>query len=207
MADLNFRNWLQQMNTLGHEIVIHGFFHERARQAKETARQKIVTRFYTADEGEFFDLDYPSALQLIRDAQRDFEANGFRPRGFIAPAWLISAEAERAAIDAGMIYTTTLRSIRDFVAREEYFSQSLVYSVRSGWRRDASLAWNRWLFLRLTTTPLLRFGIHPPDIAHTAVWRQIGRMVDQALRDRQAMTYLGWLQAKSGISNQQSAIG
>ena len=62
--------------------------------------------FYTADEGEFFDLSYATALDLIRDAQHDFAAHGFRPSGFIAPAWLIGAEAERAAIDAGMTYTT-----------------------------------------------------------------------------------------------------
>jgi hypothetical protein len=56
-------------------------------------------------------------------------------------------------------------------------SQSLVYSVRSGWRRVSSLAWNRSLFRRLTTNPLLRLGIHPPDIDHRAIWKQIAEIV------------------------------
>ena len=192
------------MDTLGHEIVIHGFFHERARKKKETAREKIVTRFYTADEGEFFDLDYASALRLIRTAQEDFAAIGLEPSGFIAPAWLLAAEAERAAIDAGISYTTTLRSVRDFVARSEFASQSLVYSVRRAWRRAASLVWNRILFRRLTNNPLLRLSIHPPDVRHPAVWRQILRIVDEALLNRTPLTYREWLGRKSEIRNPKS---
>ena len=130
----------------------------------KTTRAKIVTRIYTADEGEFFDLGYDEALRLIQNAREDFETHGFHPTGFIAPAWLLGEEAERAVIDAGMSYTTTLRTVRDFGGNRTIPSQSLVYSVRSGWRRLSSLAWNRSLFRRLTTNPLLRLGIHPPDI-------------------------------------------
>ena len=143
----------------------------------KTPATKIVTRFYTADEGEFFDLGYGEALRLIREAQEDFETHDFHPHGFIAPAWLLGAEAERAVIDAGMSYTTTLRTVRDFDGDRTIPSQSLVYSVRSGLRRISSLAWNRSLFRRLTSNPLLRLGIHPPDIDHRAIWRQIGEIV------------------------------
>jgi predicted deacetylase len=206
LADLGFRSWLEEMNASGHEIVLHGFFHERARRNNETPREKIVTRFYTADEGEFFDLGYADTLRLIREARQDFDAHGFYPNGFIAPAWLLGAEAERAAIDAGMTYSTTLRTVRDFAAGQTFTSQSLVYSVRSGWRRTMSLAWNRSLFRRLTNNPLLRLGIHPPDITHRRIWRQIGKIIDAALRDRQAMTYRDWLGQKSAISNQKSEM-
>jgi uncharacterized protein len=117
-----------------------------------------------------------------------------------------------------MSYTTTLRTVRGFASGRNFHSQSLVYSVRSRWRRVMSLAWNRSLFLRLTTNPLLRLGIHPPDIAHGAIWRQIGKIIDEALRDRQVMTYLDWIrdqsaisrnaarQGEPGLSNQQSEI-
>ncbi len=193
MEDDDFCAWLQFLQEEGSEIVLHGFFHERARRPNESARDKIVTRLYTADEGEFFDLDYAEASRLIRQAQHDFAERDFRPRGFIAPAWLLSAEAERAAIDAGMVYTTTLRAVRDFAARQEFAAQSLVYSVRSAWRRGASLAWNRGLFARLTRSRLLRLSLHPPDISHPAIWRQIERIITRALRDRAAMTYQAWL--------------
>lgn len=206
LADPSFRSWLEEVNASGHEIVIHGFFHERVRKTDEGAREKILTRFYTADEGEFFDLGYSEALRLIGEARQDFEGHGFCPNGFIAPAWLLGAEGERAAIDAGMTYTTTLRTVRDFAAGRIFTSQSLVYSVRSGWRRTMSLAWNRSLFRRLTNNPLLRLGIHPPDIARRAIWRQIGSIIDEALRDRQAMTYGEWLAQLSEFRIPQSEI-
>ncbi len=193
MADPAFCEWLRELGERGHEVVLHGFFHERARRPNETPRDQFITRFYTADEGEFYDLGYDEARALIEEAQRDFAAQGFRPRGFIAPAWLLGAEAERAAIDAGMTYTTTLRQVRDFVARQEIASQSLGYSVRSSWRRGLSLGWNRWLFSRLTNNALLRLSLHPPDISHPEIWRQIRGIIARALRDREPMTYQSWL--------------
>ncbi len=206
LGEPGFVSWLQDLNAQGHEIVLHGFYHQRARRGGESARQKMITRVYTADEGEFFDLDYEEAARLLREARDEFAAHEFHPTGFIAPAWLLGAEAQRAAIDAGFRYTTTLRTVRDFSAGEEFVSQSLVYSVRSGWRRVMSLAWNRGLFRRLTSNPLLRLGIHPPDIAHGAIWEQILALIGKALRDREPMSYQEWLGRKSALRTPKSAL-
>jgi hypothetical protein len=92
-----------------------------------------------------------------------------------------------------MTYTTTLRKVRDFVARREIASQSLVYSVRSNWRRGVSLGWNSWLFSRLTNNALLRLSLHPPDVLHPAIWRQVREIIGKALQDRKPMTYQSWL--------------
>ena len=210
LRDPAFAEWLHELDARGHEIVIHGFYHQRARRAVESARQKFVSRVYTADEGEFYDLAYEEALRLIRDAQDEFASHGFQANGFIAPAWLLSPAAERAAIDAGCRYTTTLRMVRDFTWDKEFLSQSLVYSVRSGWRCAVSLFWNRMLFGRLMKNPLLRLGLHPPDIEHPAIWRQINALVAKALRDRRPTTYERWLDEQSMIrlpeTDRQSAI-
>src|SRR5215813_11067313 len=53
-----FVAWLRGLEVDGHEIVIHGYFHERPPQTKETLRDKLVTRLYTRKEGEFYDLSY-----------------------------------------------------------------------------------------------------------------------------------------------------
>jgi predicted deacetylase len=206
LAEPAFRSWLHQLAADGHEIAIHGFFHRRARRKNEQTRVKILTRIYTADEAEFFDLGYQDALRLIEQTRNDFETQGFHPTGFIAPAWLLGREAERAVIAAGMNYTTTLRSVRDFAGGRMIRSQTLVYSVRSGWRRFSSLVWNRSLCRRLTTNPLLRLAIHPPDIDHPAVWKQIGELIEAAVRDRQATTYQQWLSDQPAVCNQKSAI-
>ncbi len=207
LGDPAFTAWLKELDGRGHEIVIHGFYHQRARRAGETARQKVVTRLYTADEGEFYDLDYEEASRLIRAAQGEFVAAGFHPTGFIAPAWLLSTETERAASEAGLRYTATLTAVRDFVSGAEFLSQSLVYSVRSDWRCAVSLFWNRALFRRLTRNPLLRLGLHPPDLEHRGVWRQINALVTRALRNREPMTYQGWLDSQRESSQQKAAVG
>ena len=189
----DFIAWLQELARQGHEVVIHGYHHQRERREGESVRQKAVTRLYTADEGEFYDLDYDEALRLIRLAQGEFTAQGLQPTGFIAPAWLLSAEAERAAIEAGIRYTTTLTAVRDFASGREHLSQSLVYSVRSDWRCAISLLWNRTLFRRLKRNPLLRVSLHPPDLAHPGIWRQITALIAKGRRDREVMTYRAWL--------------
>ncbi len=206
LGDERFTAWLRELEGKGHEIVIHGFYHQRSPRVGQSARQKLLTSVYTADEGEFFDLDYEEALRLLRKAQREFAARDFHPVGFIAPAWLLGAAARRAVVDAGFRYTTTLRAVSDLAAGAEFVSQSLVYSTRSKWRRVLSLGWNRTLFSCLTTNPLLRLGIHPPDIEHQAIWRQIRAVVDAALRDRRAATYRSWLAEHASTRHETSNI-
>jgi predicted deacetylase len=193
MADRQFAEWLCELQSRGHEIVIHGYFHERARRRRESLRDRLITRLYTADEGEFFDIGYDEALRLIRRAREEFENEGLRPIGFIAPAWLLSMEAEAAARDAGIRYTTRIATVRDFDADKDFHSRSMVYSTRAAWRRAASIVWNTMLFRRLTNTPLVRLGIHPPDRDHEGVWSAILRHAENLAASRSVRTYQNWL--------------
>ncbi len=95
--DRGFVRWLQDLEAQGHEIVIHGYFHERPRRNGEGLPEKFFTRLYTRDEGEFYDLDYDEAFRRITQAREEFARAGLTPRGFIAPAWLLGPAAERAA--------------------------------------------------------------------------------------------------------------
>ena len=185
--------WLREMEGRGHEIVIHGYFHDRPRRENETAREKFMTRFYTDDEGEFFDLTYDEALRRITRARQEFVSLGLAPRGFIAPAWLLNSEGERAAADAGMEYTTRLGSVRDLVRSETFAARSIVYSVRNQWRRTVSLAWNATLVLATKQRPLMRLSIHPPDCTHAEIWNQILRFLDRLLNGRTVTTYAAWI--------------
>src|ERR1700751_4952910 len=102
IKDGQFVSWLRDLEAQGYEIVIHGYFHQRPRRRSEPLRDRFVTRVYTQDEGEFYDLRYDEAFRRIKSARDEFRAAGLHPRGFVAPAWLLSAEAEQAARDAEM---------------------------------------------------------------------------------------------------------
>jgi uncharacterized protein len=191
--DRKFVSWLRGLESDGHEIVIHGYFHERPRRANETLRDKFITRFYTLAEGEFYDLDYDEAFHRIGKARKEFREAGLTPRGFIAPAWLLSKEAERATRDAELEYTTRLRRVCDLRTEKTFAARSLVYSVESAWRRKVSLLWNGVLLRVMKTRPLLRVSIHPPDFLVPAVWAQILDSLEGMREIRTPTTYRDWI--------------
>ena len=191
----DFCQWLRVQQEKGHEIVTHGTFHLRERTAKESWLDQMITRVYTANEGEFYDLTAEDAEMKMRKAQADFAVIGLQPVGFIAPAWLLSEGAERAARETGFHYTTTLREVRCLQKNTTHVSQSLVYSVRSAWRRQCSLRWNRWLAARLASNPVIRLGIHPPDWSYPAIRRQILTLASNLAKKRTACSYANWTQA------------
>jgi predicted deacetylase len=173
--------------------VIHGYFHERPSHAAESFFEKLVTRIYTQGEGEFYDIGYDEAFRRIKTARDEFCSAGLKPRGFVAPAWLLSAEAERAARDAEMEYTTRLRNILDLRSGEIFSARSLVYSVRNNWRRRTSLLWNAALSRMVKENPLVRVSIHPPDFSHPTIWRQIVDLISEMAPIRTPITYQDWI--------------
>ena len=186
-----FCDWLR-ISAQMHEVVLHGYFHSRPRSAGGWW-DTFVTEHYTAREGEFYDLSENEATRRLERGKHEFAQLGLMARGFIAPAWLLGREAERAVRTAGFEYTTRLRTFKDLVTGRETLSHSLVWSVRSAWRRIASLCWNRLLANKLVRAPLLRIGLHPVDWQHSAVRRQALQLVRSALAAREAITYEGWL--------------
>ncbi len=191
--DRQFVSWLRDLEARGHEIVIHGYFHERPARTGETLRDKFITRFYTQREGEFYDLDYEEAFRRITRARDEFRQCGLTPRGFIAPAWLLGDESERAVRDADLEYTTRLASVSDLRTARTFAARSLVYSVRNGWRRATSLAWNGVLARCMTGSSLLRVGIHPPDYLYPRIWRQINDALSMMRGERAPTTYRDWI--------------
>jgi predicted deacetylase len=188
-----FVTWLRALEADGHEIAIHGYFHERPPQKREPLRDKFMTRFYTQNEGEFYDLDYEEALRRITTARDEFRALGLKPRGFIAPAWLLGNEAEQAVRDADFEYTTRLRTVCDLRSESTFSARTLVYSVHSSWRRALSRGWNATLFRLLKTKPLLRISIHPPDYSQPIIWKQILGFIAATKSARTATTYQDWI--------------
>lgn len=205
LDDPDFCRWLAARAARGHEIVIHGYFHQRERVAGARLRDRFMTQVYTAGEGEFFDLSHAEAAALIGRAQSDFDRfhreyapDVAPPVGFIAPAWLLGAEAGAAVRDAGLWYTTRLATFENLRTGQTIHSQSLVYSPRSAWRRLASRGWNAWLARRLRSNPLLRLGLHPPDRDFPALWNQILQLAAAARNERDVATY-GDLVTRSAI--------
>ena len=193
-GDPEFAGWLRSELAGGCEAVLHGYCHLRENRVGDGPWKRLVTRSYTAGEGEFFDLEKNAALDLLQRGRAALGACGISCAGFIAPAWLLGAAAEEAVCEAGFEYTTRIATVSDFRAGCVHPSRSQVWSVRAAWRRACSLAWNALLFRAAARAPLARIGIHPPDWEHPAIRRQILKIAGMAHAGREAVTYEGWLQ-------------
>jgi len=187
--DPAFRTWLMRNVEAGHEPVLHGYFHQRPRAKSDSLRKKLTTEFYTAGEGEFIDLSTTAASMLLERGLADLSFLSRRIAGFIAPAWLLGSSAETAVRTLDFLYTTRLNSVRRFDSGRDLHSQSLVWSTRATWRVAMSLIWNRSLAFSLDGAPLVRLGIHPPDLEHASVWNQIRDLVAVAARSRECVSY------------------
>jgi predicted deacetylase len=177
-ADLN--RW----QDLGNEMVLHGYFHDRRESPRENLPALFWTRLYTNREAEFLDLPREEARTRLQKGKAMLNRLGLRTAGFIAPAWLMAPGLEEMLGAEGFAYTTRLGEIVSLVPgrRASLYSQSLCYSTRAGWRRFASLAWNKQLFGKLRETNLIRLSLHPRDLEFPRIRRQVDQILRAALK-------------------------
>lgn len=182
--------WLHSLARRGHEIVVHGYYHRRERRIGESFRDRVITRFYTADEGEFYDISQFEAEQRLQQARQILRDMALSAAGFIAPAWLLGEGGRRACRAMGFQYTVLFDRIEDLVTGGQTQARSLVYSTRAAWRRVVSRIYNPRLARSRRDDPVLRLSIHPPDRDYPAVWRQLLALAKEAASGRDVVTYI-----------------
>jgi hypothetical protein len=192
LRDGNFCDIVSGWQAQGHEIVLHGYFHDRRESPPENLSNVFWTRFYTNREAEFLDLPKETARLRIERGRALFESLGWRATGFVAPAWLMADGLANLLAEMGFAYTTRLGEIIPLLPGLNRIksSQSLCYSTRAGGRRLASAVWNKYLYGRLRRTDLIRLSLHPRDLEFPLMRRQIDQIVRASLkRGFQPTTY------------------
>ena len=177
----------------GHEVVLHGYYHDRMESPPERLSTLFWTRLYTNREAEFLDLPRETARARLEKGRELFSSLGWRATGFVAPAWLMADDVPGLLADLGFAYTTRLRDIVALGSSPRppsTPSQTLCYSTRAGWRRVASAVWNKRLFGELRETNLIRLSLHPRDLEFPLVRRQVDQILRASLkRGFQPTTY------------------
>jgi len=183
-----FERWLGEREAAGDEIALHGYNHidhARPRGPVDWLRRRV----YTRAEAEFWALDYAEAKKRLRAGRDWMRGIGLRPRGFIAPAWLLGSEAWRALNEQPFEYTATLRRIHVLGVDppSSLACQAQVFSHSSVARQLASVRWNAWLAQRQREAPQVRLELHPgddvPRLSHA--WRNL---LTRQAADRSFMT-------------------
>jgi hypothetical protein len=175
----------------GHEIVLHGYFHDRRESPRENLSTLFWTRLYTNREAEFLDLPPETARTRLEQGRKLFTSLGWNASGFVAPAWLMFPQLPALLGELGFTHTTRLTEIVPLKSgAAPVKSQSLCYSTRSGWRPVVSCAWNKRLFGKLRETDLVRLSLHPRDLEFPLIRRQVDQIVRACLkRGFQPATY------------------
>jgi len=185
--DRGFCRFLDLRAQRGDEIVLHGLRHVDVAPLGGGFAEWFERRIYTAGEGEFSRLTGDIARDRILRGLAVLHRAGWRPDGFVAPAWLMSLGTVDALETLPFRYCAT----RDFVvplggaARIE--APSLVVSTRSRWRRALSPVWNRARLACRSKERVLRVALHPKDIRYPDI-RTLWQELLLRLADRQVVT-------------------
>jgi hypothetical protein len=192
LRDGSFCDTVSGWQAQGHEIVLHGYFHDRLESPAENLSTVFWTRLYTNREAEFLDLPREDARLRLERGRALFNSLGWRANGFVAPAWLMAEGLTNLLAEMGFAYTTRVGEIIPLLPgiNRVRSSQSLCYSTRAGWRRFASGVWNKYLYGRLRETDLIRLSLHPRDLEFPLMRRQIDQILRASLkRGFQPTTY------------------
>jgi len=184
LKDRNFCDTVSGWQARGHEIVLHGYFHDRRESPPEKLSTLYCARLYTNREAEFLDLPKETARQRLERGRALFASLGWRATGFVAPAWLMASDLPNLIAEMGFAYTTRVGEIIPLLPGLNRIksSQSLCYSTRAGWRRFASALWNKYLYGRLRETDLVRLSLHPRDLEFPLMRRQIDQILRASLK-------------------------
>lgn len=186
--DHGYLQLLEQRRSLGDELALHGYTHLDEAAPPSGLRDRFTRQLYTRSEGEFYAIDYAEARRRLELGVAWFAERGWPVDGFVAPAWLLGEDAWKALREFPFKYTTTLRNFYLLSEQKTMFSQSLVYTVGSTWRRQMSRIWNSFLWRALNGTPLVRLSLHPIDAEHEQIVRHCQMLIETLLATRQAMT-------------------
>lgn len=172
----------------GDELVLHGYTHLDEATPPDRWRDRFTRQVYTRGEGEFYAIGEAEARRRIELGLAWFAQRGWPVQGFVAPAWLLGPGAWKALADFPFTYTTTMRRFYFLPERRSLASRSMVYTVRSRWRRQMSRAWNSMLGHALNEAPLVRLSLHPTDAAHPDIVRHCQALIATLATQREAMT-------------------
>jgi len=194
----SFDHQLELRVARGDELALHGYTHLDSGPPARGWREAYARQVYTSGEGEFAALAVKEAAERLKLGMQWFARRGWALHGFVAPAWLLGAGGWQALRETSLLYTTTWRRFHLLQTRQSVDAPSLVYSSRNAWGRALSRQAVSWTGLMQRGAPLVRLSLHPRDVHDRATILHFQKLLEQLLRQRQALTkaaYAGTLLA------------
>lgn len=188
VRSVSYEHMLGSLLAQGHELALHGYTHLDSEPACGGLYGRFLRNVFANREGEFSAIDAAEAGRRLQLGLAWFRQRNWPVKGFIAPAWLMSAGAWTAVREFPFEYTTTLGRFYLLPQRQALFSPTLVYTARNATGRIASRYWANLLADGLSMAPLVRLSLHPQDAHHPALMRHYQQLLAELLSSRQPLT-------------------
>ena len=167
---------LEQWQKQGHDLAVHGYFHDRKGLPEGSW---FWTRVYTQQEAEFFRLDPVEAEARIDRALAIWRRQGWAAAGFVAPGWLQEKSTEHILRKKGFAYTCRLTGVMHLAEGRWDGAWAGTYSLRSTWRRALARRWQPLWKAIWGGKDLVRMSLHPTDLEVPFVREQVGSLLEE----------------------------
>ena len=174
----------------GCEIFLHGFTHldDAVHTSKNAA---LKARRLTAGEGELLGLDFDEASRKLIEGRKMVEDITGRPvAGFVAPAWLYSAQSLHALAEQGFTLCESHFRVWNPQNAQVYVRGPVItYASRTPTRMLSSLLWSRIATVILSQSKVVRLAVHPHDVDAPELLYEIDRALRVFSRSHAASSY------------------
>lgn len=172
---------LRELQATGHEIYLHGYYHEARtweqqssayRDSTSRARHLFAQKVVSGGEAEFSDVSPEEALERLDQGERVLREAGLSISGFIAPAWSMPPWVLGLLGDRGYSFSEDHMRVYDPKARRSRASVVLNYASRTPSRLLSSVAWCRIARPARRVLPA-RIAIHPADMRYALLRSEV----------------------------------
>ncbi len=164
---------LRELHAAGHEILLHGYYHQSRPEAPRggdvaAGRPRGLARFFaqrvvSAGEAEFSDVTRAEAAARLDQGLRALADAGLAPSGFVPPAWSMPRWLLGLLGERGLAYTEDHLFVYDPVRGRSRPSVVLNFASRTPARLWSSVAYCRVGRAGRALTPA-RIALHPGDL-------------------------------------------
>ena len=186
LDDERFCARLRDLQAAGHEIYLHGFFHESRRTTDDRGAARVrwlfAQRVVSGGEAEFSDVTPDEACARIDDGERVLRDAGLRIDGFVAPAWSFPSWLLPILAARDYRFTEDHTRIYDPARGRKRASVVLNYASRSPGRMASTVLYCRVAKHARALFPA-RVAIHPADMRVAILRHEVDHLLEWARGD------------------------
>jgi predicted deacetylase len=192
--DAKFCARLRALQADGHEVYLHGFFHQSAERYTGSSgggrlRWLVAQRVVSGGEAEMSDVSEPVGRARVEEGERVLQRAGLAIDGFVAPAWSMPSWLLPVLAARGYRFTEDHTRIYDPLGGRSRASVVMNWATRSPGRLLSTVAYCRaaanvaqWARAARAFLPA-RLAIHPADMRFRLVRGEVERFLGWAKGD------------------------